>query len=345
MSSLYNRKMQRKGEGRKPFTFRELQQEAIAVERQNLERLHFLSQQQSIDKSRAQVHTNYVSTAPEVEPQMLMQSGGESNAHLVEQARKLGLTHPLLDPNQISVPYYGHPKTDLLENEFLLQTPRDLEPGYVNVRDVPRLNTRPQQQRMAFDGYVPRRAFRANDRKLQMDQLQKRVGGARPKKVHFVDAEDEPSSVETPQEAEESGQGLDEEIAEYLTMSVQSYLNRNQQQRPLRPAADRSPMLNMPALKKFQRVLLEEGPPRPLKEVGGDDLPLWMLPILANVDFGQCLKCGRPGHRYNNPTCSLADKPMYSRPCTSCGHGLHNSANCINTAIQAAEAEAGESKN
>jgi len=49
----------------------------------------------------------------------------------------------------------------------------------------------------------------------------------------------------------------------------------------------------------------------------------------ANIQRGECILCGRPGHIMGNVSCPMRGKKMVTRACTMCGKGLHDGSDCI----------------
>ena len=54
---------------------------------------------------------------------------------------------------------------------------------------------------------------------------------------------------------------------------------------------------------------------------------------LANCERGHCILCGMPGHMMYSDKCALRGKPVASKSCAKCGHGLHSADDCIRTFI------------
>jgi hypothetical protein len=50
---------------------------------------------------------------------------------------------------------------------------------------------------------------------------------------------------------------------------------------------------------------------------------------LANVNKGECIQCGTPGHMLGKDECSLRNRPLTDRPCAKCGKGLHSADDCL----------------
>jgi hypothetical protein len=53
------------------------------------------------------------------------------------------------------------------------------------------------------------------------------------------------------------------------------------------------------------------------------------LLTLANVNKGECIQCGTPGHMLGKDECSLRNRPLMDRPCAKCGKGLHSADDCL----------------
>jgi hypothetical protein len=50
---------------------------------------------------------------------------------------------------------------------------------------------------------------------------------------------------------------------------------------------------------------------------------------LANVNRGECIQCGTPGHMLGKDECALRNRPLTDRPCAKCGKGLHSADDCL----------------
>ncbi len=53
------------------------------------------------------------------------------------------------------------------------------------------------------------------------------------------------------------------------------------------------------------------------------------LLTLANVNKGECIQCGTPGHMLGRDECALRNRPLMDRPCAKCGKGLHSADDCL----------------
>jgi hypothetical protein len=53
------------------------------------------------------------------------------------------------------------------------------------------------------------------------------------------------------------------------------------------------------------------------------------LLTLANVNKGECIQCGTPGHMLGKDDCALRNRPLMDRPCAKCGKGLHSADDCL----------------
>jgi len=105
-----------------------------------------------------------------------------------------------------------------------------------------------------------------------------------------------------------------------LTAAIRQHNNR-QQGRPINQVAGSNPPVR-------------QGPPNKL----GRTLALTELLRLANVNRGECILCGIPGHLRGNINCALRGQPLMDMPCTRCGKGLHSADNCHLTAEAVANA-------
>jgi hypothetical protein len=50
---------------------------------------------------------------------------------------------------------------------------------------------------------------------------------------------------------------------------------------------------------------------------------------MANVNRGECIQCGTPGHMLGRDECALRNRPLMDRPCAKCGKGLHSPDDCL----------------
>jgi hypothetical protein len=50
---------------------------------------------------------------------------------------------------------------------------------------------------------------------------------------------------------------------------------------------------------------------------------------IANINKGECIQCGTPGHMLGKDECALRNRPLTDRPCTKCGKGLHSADDCL----------------
>ena len=321
MIGLQQKRQQRRSEGRKPFTFRELNLEALALERSNLERLHFLSQQTKMNA---------------VQPRQ------SSGVNYVSYDRSKPPTGPAINPNQMSVPFRTSSNTGRRQDEFLLTTPEGFQPGYLNYGFKPM---------RSYQNPEAKQEYQAQDRKLPTGQA---YGQQRPLKKRVYLVEEDPSENTV---TEEDTEEVEDPATEFLTQLVAFVRGPDKpsaiQQRPdgtkqpqnmLGDYMTRLQQTGSQTTPDQARLLVSlasaDGPPVPLNRVGGDQLPTWMLPILAKVSLGTCIKCGQPGHRMVNSQCPLRDKVLMNKPCTACGRGLHSAENCMETFIKINETEA-----
>jgi hypothetical protein len=65
-----------------------------------------------------------------------------------------------------------------------------------------------------------------------------------------------------------------------------------------------------------------KGPPEGLESERRKNI-LELL-TLANVNKGECIQCGTPGHMLGKDKCALRNRPLTDRPCAKCGKGLHS---------------------
>ena len=73
-----------------------------------------------------------------------------------------------------------------------------------------------------------------------------------------------------------------------------------------------------------QEQTAPQGPPNKLARY----TTLMELLRIANVNKGECLACGLPGHIKGNVNCALRGLPLMDIPCTRCGKGLHSADSC-----------------
>ena len=118
--------------------------------------------------------------------------------------------------------------------------------------------------------------------------------------------------------------------------------NNNIQQTP----APNTPTYSREQMKLLMELAKKSGPPAPLRD-RNQSFPSNLLPILANVEPQECLKCGMEGHSSNEQSCALYDKPLMDKACNYCSKGLHSSQYCIAAAIDkhSADAKVETSKN
>jgi len=53
------------------------------------------------------------------------------------------------------------------------------------------------------------------------------------------------------------------------------------------------------------------------------------LLTLANVNKGECIQSGTPGHMLGKDECALRNRPLMEGPCAKCGMGLHSAYDCL----------------
>jgi len=70
-----------------------------------------------------------------------------------------------------------------------------------------------------------------------------------------------------------------------------------------------------------------KGPPEKLESEKRKNI-LELL-TLANVNRGECIQCGTPGHMLGKDDCALRNRPLTDRPCAKCGKGLHSADDCL----------------
>ena len=79
--------------------------------------------------------------------------------------------------------------------------------------------------------------------------------------------------------------------------------------------------------------MMRQGPPNKL---GNRNNAIEELLKLANVNRGECLVCGIPGHIRGNIKCAMRNLPLMDIPCTRCGRGLHGADVCTKVLVPVA---------
>lgn len=87
----------------------------------------------------------------------------------------------------------------------------------------------------------------------------------------------------------------------------------------------------------LEKLMNAPGAPKLLPEVNGN-LDRRFLPILANVQNNECLRCGLHAHRRIEKF-PLEDKPFTANRCLQCRMGVHSSNDCISAAISSCQTE------
>ena len=139
------------------------------------------------------------------------------------------------------------------------------------------------------------------------------------------DSEDEADILQAAAEGIEEGEETDP-ILNYMVAAIQDRRKKSKKPHDMK-------RLFASAVKKYNKCVAGAqdgggnlGPPSKLNDRQRITMDLLKS---ANVQKGECVLCGLPGHIKGNVSCPMRGKKMVTRACTRCGKGLHDGSDCI----------------